>query len=61
MIHEGKLIDAYLASGKDLDDRAVHLLFSANRWECAKDIMAKLNAGTTIISDRCKGSTFEEN
>jgi len=31
----GKMIDAYLKSATDLDDRAIHLLFSANRWECA--------------------------
>jgi dTMP kinase len=31
----GKMIDAYLQSHAELDDRAIHLLFSANRWECA--------------------------
>jgi len=31
----GKMIDAYLRSQSDLDDRAIHLLFSANRWELA--------------------------
>jgi thymidylate kinase len=29
----GKMIDAYLRSAEDLDDRVIHLLFSANRWE----------------------------
>lgn len=29
----GKMIDSYLRSMSDLDDHAVHLLFSANRWE----------------------------
>ena len=29
----GKQIDAYLANKEEFDDRAVHLLFSANRWE----------------------------
>jgi dTMP kinase len=29
----GKQINAYLANTEELDDRAVHLLFSANRWE----------------------------
>jgi dTMP kinase len=29
----GVLIDAYLKGDKDMHDRAVHLLFSANRWE----------------------------
>src|SRR5579862_7111052 len=29
----GKMIDSYLRSAEDLDDRVIHLLFSANRWE----------------------------
>lgn len=29
----GKMIDAYLQNAEELDDNAVHLLFSANRWE----------------------------
>jgi dTMP kinase len=29
------MIEAYLHSESDLDDRAIHLLFSANRWELA--------------------------
>ena len=31
----GKMIDSYLRSTSDLDDRAIHLLFSANRWEAS--------------------------
>eukprot|EP00339_Tiarina_fusa_P007103 CAMPEP_0117071170 /NCGR_PEP_ID=MMETSP0472-20121206/50006_1 /TAXON_ID=693140 ORGANISM="Tiarina fusus, Strain LIS" /NCGR_SAMPLE_ID=MMETSP0472 /ASSEMBLY_ACC=CAM_ASM_000603 /LENGTH=88 /DNA_ID=CAMNT_0004794583 /DNA_START=8 /DNA_END=270 /DNA_ORIENTATION=+ len=31
----GILINQYLQSKSDLDDRAIHLLFSANRWEAA--------------------------
>jgi dTMP kinase len=31
----GKMLDAYLRSQAEMDDRAVHLLFSANRWEIA--------------------------
>lgn len=27
------MINAYLTNAKELDDRAIHLLFSANRWE----------------------------
>jgi thymidylate kinase len=30
----GQILDSYLRSSVDLDDRATHLLFSANRWEC---------------------------
>lgn len=29
----GKMINAYLTSQSEIDDAAVHLLFSANRWE----------------------------
>lgn len=29
----GKIIDDYLSKKKDLPDQAVHLLFTANRWE----------------------------
>lgn len=31
----GAMINTYLQSQTELDDRAIHLLFSANRWECA--------------------------
>ncbi|KAI0664415.1 thymidylate kinase [Cubamyces menziesii] len=48
----GKLIDSYLRSESELDDHAVHLLFSANRWELAPSIVDSLNAGTTVICDR---------
>lgn len=29
----GTLINSYLASGTDIDDHTIHLLFSSNRWE----------------------------
>lgn len=29
----GQMISAYLANESQLDDRTIHLLFSANRWE----------------------------
>jgi len=48
----GKLIDAYLTGTSDLDDRAIHLLFSANRWEAARTLEAQLAAGTTVLCDR---------
>lgn len=48
----GQLIDGYLASGKDLDDRAVHLLFSANRWEAAPTLAQELADGKSIVCDR---------
>lgn len=48
----GKLLDSYLKSHTSLDDRAVHLLFSANRWEVAPSILSSLARGTTVIADR---------
>lgn len=48
----GNLIDNYLASNENLDDRAIHLLFSANRWEAAPKLAEKLGNGETIICDR---------
>jgi len=35
-----------------LEDRSIHLLFSANRWECKNKIYEALNSGTTIVVDR---------
>mmetsp|Transcript_22908 Transcript_22908/g.38369 ORF Transcript_22908/g.38369 Transcript_22908/m.38369 type:complete len:98 (+) Transcript_22908:130-423(+) len=29
----GKMINAYLTNSVDTDDKAIHLLFAANRWE----------------------------
>jgi dTMP kinase len=48
----GQLIDAYLRGTSDLDDRAIHLLFSANRWESANALETNLLAGTTVLCDR---------
>uniref|UniRef100_A0A6U3TMZ0 Thymidylate kinase n=1 Tax=Ditylum brightwellii TaxID=49249 RepID=A0A6U3TMZ0_9STRA len=48
----GQLIDSYLRSGADVDDRAVHLLFSANRWEVAPTLAQTLADGNTIVCDR---------
>lgn len=31
----GQMIDSYLQSKTEMDDHAIHLLFSANRWEKA--------------------------
>ncbi|RGB28107.1 protein ZEU1 [Rhizophagus diaphanus] len=48
----GQIINGYLANDKELDDKAIHLLFSANRWECMKDMKNLLLSGTTLIVDR---------
>lgn len=38
----GGMIHTYLTSRTELDDRAIHLLFSANRWERAPTLLAHL-------------------
>ncbi|KAK4513658.1 Ubiquitin- modifier 1 [Mucor velutinosus] len=48
----GKMIDNYLQQKSDLDDHAIHLLFSANRWEAMKALSEKLNNGITLVVDR---------
>lgn len=48
----GQMISAYLANEKELDDRAVHLLFSANRWEKRIQMENKLRNGTSLVVDR---------
>ncbi|PTB69289.1 hypothetical protein BBK36DRAFT_1110900 [Trichoderma citrinoviride] len=48
----GQMIDGYLKNHVDLNDHAIHLLFSANRWEAANQIRAYLDAGITVVSDR---------
>ena len=48
----GQLLRAYLTQTAELDDRATHLLFAANRWERARAIETRLRAGTHIVCDR---------
>ena len=48
----GQLIDQYLKREIELDDRAVHLLFSANRWEAASTVRTTLASGTDVVCDR---------
>ncbi|KAJ1723036.1 hypothetical protein LPJ53_002608 [Coemansia erecta] len=48
----GKMIDGYLTQQNKLSDEAVHLLFSANRWEAMEQMRADLESGTTLIVDR---------
>ncbi|KAF7561008.1 hypothetical protein G7046_g3144 [Stylonectria norvegica] len=48
----GQLIDSYLKSDTEMEDHAIHLLFTANRWEAVNQIQALLASGTTVICDR---------
>jgi dTMP kinase len=50
----GGLIDSYLKRGVDLDDRALHLLYSANRWEREHTIADKLASGIIITTNNRK-------
>eukprot|EP00189_Rhodosorus_marinus_P004962 CAMPEP_0113957344 /NCGR_PEP_ID=MMETSP0011_2-20120614/2718_1 /TAXON_ID=101924 /ORGANISM="Rhodosorus marinus" /LENGTH=216 /DNA_ID=CAMNT_0000967897 /DNA_START=76 /DNA_END=726 /DNA_ORIENTATION=+ /assembly_acc=CAM_ASM_000156 len=48
----GKMISSYLTNDADMDDRALHLLFSANRWEKVDRLLQLIDGGTTVIMDR---------
>ncbi|KAK4444620.1 thymidylate kinase-domain-containing protein [Podospora aff. communis PSN243] len=48
----GSTIDSYLKSSTAMDDHAIHLLFSANRWEAEKTISDLLAEGVTVLCDR---------
>ena len=48
----GKMINAYLQSSLDMDDGAIHLLFSANRWEKRAAMEKALSDGVTLVVDR---------
>lgn len=48
----GEMISSYLSNESQLDDRTIHLLFSANRWEKRSLMESKLKSGTTVIVDR---------
>ncbi|KAG7208268.1 hypothetical protein KM043_014513 [Ampulex compressa] len=52
----GKVLDNFLCKTEDFPPEAAHLLFAANRWECSKDIVKALQAGTTIVVDRYAAS-----
>ncbi|KAI5812546.1 thymidylate kinase-domain-containing protein [Pyronema omphalodes] len=49
----GQIINTYLTNTTlSLDDHAIHLLFSANRWEYLPSLLSSLSAGETLILDR---------
>eukprot|EP00891_Asterochloris_glomerata_P004422 jgi/Astpho2/4422/Aster-00039 len=51
-IPSGKKVSAYLTGELELDDAAVHMLFSQNRWECREKLEQALMSGTSLIVDR---------
>lgn len=48
----GQMINNYLSGASQQDDHAIHLLFSANRWEAAEGIKKHIAEGTTVVVDR---------
>ncbi|RKP01447.1 hypothetical protein CXG81DRAFT_128, partial [Caulochytrium protostelioides] len=48
----GRILDTYLKGEVQLDDHALHLQFSANRWESCAKLRSVLAAGRTVICDR---------
>lgn len=48
----GQMIDQYLKSEVEMDDHAIHLLFSANRWESQARITSSLAQGEHVVMDR---------
>ncbi|VEL21366.1 unnamed protein product [Protopolystoma xenopodis] len=48
----GKGISDYLTGKVDMEAHAIHLLFTANRWERNTDILAALEDGRCVIADR---------
>lgn len=48
----GQSINSYLQGKSELEDHAVHLLFSANRWEAVPKIKQLIEKGTFVIMDR---------
>ncbi|PKI84182.1 dTMP kinase [Malassezia vespertilionis] len=48
----GTMINAYLTEQSEISDEAIHLLFSANRWEVIPFLLRTLNEGKTVVCDR---------
>ena len=48
----GEIFNLYLNESKELEDHAVHLLFTANRWEVVPKMIDLLQSGITLIVDR---------
>ncbi|KAL0483346.1 dTMP kinase [Acrasis kona] len=48
----GGACGAYLKNEKEMNDKAIHLMFSANRWEKEKQILDTLHNGESIICSR---------
>lgn len=54
----GKQLRFYLAGKNRFDHRAVHMLYAANRWERASDIMKGMESGVRMIVNRYSPSNL---
>ena len=48
----GSLINQYLLGEQKMHNNAIHLLFSANRWEKFDEMFAAIKSGHTVVVDR---------
>jgi dTMP kinase len=48
----GAMINSYLTQQTSQQDQAIHLIFSANRWEAVEGMLKLLADGVTFIVDR---------
>lgn len=48
----GQLIVDHLQDNVEINAHTLHLLFTANRWECVEKIQRYIEAGTTVVVDR---------
>ncbi|KAJ3219838.1 hypothetical protein HDU67_009026 [Dinochytrium kinnereticum] len=48
----GAIIDEYLKSKADVDDRTIHMLFAVNRSEAMASLEKTLKSGKSVIMDR---------
>eukprot|EP00035_Acanthoeca_spectabilis_P015316 m.305102 g.305102 ORF g.305102 m.305102 type:complete len:256 (+) comp16340_c0_seq5:3613-4380(+) len=48
----GQIINSYLTKKTELSDQAIHLLYSANRWERVDLLNKTLADGVTVVLDR---------
>ena len=46
------MINAYLTNAVETDDKAIHLLFAANRWEKMKKMRELMDSGVSLVVDR---------
>lgn len=48
----GRVLEAYLRGAEDVGAEAVHLMYTANRWEAQGRLRAALEAGAVVLCDR---------